>query len=166
MRQFCRLLRTRYPEATVIQGGMVKNHKGVNLPDTVLPIPALTPKDREDLAFALRIGVNWVALSFVQRAADMAELRRLVGGKAAAMGLSLFLVMLAMLAFYRRIVARGSVLCDTKRQCNLTVEQRRLGYVPQDCALFPNLTARQNVEFARRCRRECLSSAQAEELAG
>ena len=40
-----------------------------------MPVSALTPKDREDLAFALRIGVGWVALSFVQKAEDMAELK-------------------------------------------------------------------------------------------
>lgn len=63
----------------------LSNHKGVNLPGAVLPISALTTKDREDLAFALRLGVDWVALSFVQRAADMAELRQIVDGRAAVL---------------------------------------------------------------------------------
>jgi pyruvate kinase len=69
----------------VIQGKTLSDHKGIALPGAVIPLPALTPKDRDDLAFALRIGVDWVALSFVQRAADMAELRRLVRGQAAVL---------------------------------------------------------------------------------
>jgi pyruvate kinase len=69
----------------VIQPGTVSNRKGVNVPTAVLPISAMTDKDRKDLSFALKLGVDWVALSFVQRAADMAELRKLVGGKAACL---------------------------------------------------------------------------------
>jgi pyruvate kinase len=63
----------------------LSDRKGVAVPEAVIPVSALTPKDREDLAFALRIGVDWVALSFVQKAEDMAELKRLVGGKAACL---------------------------------------------------------------------------------
>jgi pyruvate kinase len=68
--------------AEVVQGGVVKNHKGVNLPDTLLPIPALTPKDRTDLDQALAAGADWLGLSFVQRPADVAELRKLTAGRA------------------------------------------------------------------------------------
>ena len=69
--------------ATVVEAGeKLSNHKGLNLPGNAIPIPALTDKDRRDLAFALNQGVDWVALSFVQRAADMAELRQLVQGRA------------------------------------------------------------------------------------
>ncbi len=52
-------------QATVLQGGVVKNHKGVNLPDTMLPIPALTPKDRADLDYALSdwMSIGWRCLS-------------------------------------------------------------------------------------------------------
>ncbi|CAN5202945.1 pyruvate kinase [soil metagenome] len=74
-----------FAETHAVGQAALSNHKGVNLPGAVLPISALTAKDREDLAFALRIGVDWVALSFVQRAADMAELRKLVGRKAAVL---------------------------------------------------------------------------------
>jgi pyruvate kinase len=74
-----------FADTVVIQGHELSNHKGVALPGAVIPLPALTPKDRDDLAFALRIGVDWVALSFVQRASDMAELRRLVLGRAAVL---------------------------------------------------------------------------------
>jgi len=66
-------------------GGEVSNRKGVNVPDVLLPLSPLTDKDRRDLDSALDIGVDWVALSFVQRADDIAELRKLVGDRAAVM---------------------------------------------------------------------------------
>ena len=69
----------------VIYGGDLSDRKGVNLPDTVLPIPALTDKDRVDLEAAAKAGVDWIALSFVQRAEDVAEAKRLVAGRAAVM---------------------------------------------------------------------------------
>jgi pyruvate kinase len=68
--------------ADVIQGGIVKDHKGVNLPDTLLPIPALTPKDRADLDYALSLSIDWLGLSFVQRPDDVAELRKMTAGRA------------------------------------------------------------------------------------
>lgn len=64
-------------------GGQLSNNKGLNVPDVVVPLAALTEKDRSDLAFALDQGVDWIALSFVQRPEDLAEARRLIGGKAA-----------------------------------------------------------------------------------
>ena len=64
-------------------GGEISDRKGVNVPDVVLPIPALTEKDRRDLEFVCGLGVDWVALSFVQRPEDVAEGRRLVGDRAA-----------------------------------------------------------------------------------
>src|SRR6202008_1431907 len=67
----------------VVVGGMLSNNKGLNVPDVVLPMAALTPKDRSDLAFAVDQGVDWIALSFVQRPEDLAEARKLIGGKAA-----------------------------------------------------------------------------------
>lgn len=72
-------------DATVLVGGEIKDRKGVNLPDTILPIPALTAKDRSDLDAALHLGVDWIALSFVQRSDDVAELKKLVRGKAAVL---------------------------------------------------------------------------------
>ena len=74
-----------WAEVTVESGTKLSDRKGVAVPDAVIPVSALTPKDREDLAFALRLGVDWVALSFVQKAEDMAELKRLVNGKAACL---------------------------------------------------------------------------------
>ncbi len=64
-------------------GGVISDRKGVNVPDAEIPIPALTEKDRRDLAFALAQGVDWIGLSFVQRPEDIAEARKLIGGKAA-----------------------------------------------------------------------------------
>jgi pyruvate kinase len=74
-----------FADTVVVVGGQLSDRKGVNLPGSTIPVPALTDKDRADLAFALEAGVDWVALSFVQRAADMAELRRLVDGRAAVL---------------------------------------------------------------------------------
>jgi pyruvate kinase len=68
--------------AEVEVAGMLKNRKGINLPDTVLPISAMTEKDRSDLDAALRLGMDWIALSFVQRPDDMADLRKIVGHRA------------------------------------------------------------------------------------
>src|SRR5262249_42289213 len=61
---------------TVVVGGPVGSHKGVNLPGVPLPIPSLTPKDLDDLAFALELEVDYVALSFVRSADDVRDLRR------------------------------------------------------------------------------------------
>ncbi|HNG49202.1 MAG TPA: pyruvate kinase, partial [Plasticicumulans sp.] len=71
-----------YADTRVIAGGLLSERKGVNVPDVVLPLSALTAKDRADLDFALELGVDWIALSFVQRAADLDELRALVRGRA------------------------------------------------------------------------------------
>jgi pyruvate kinase len=70
-------------ETVVEVAGTLSNNKGVNVPDVVVPMAALTPKDRRDLAFALEQHVDWIALSFVQRPDDVAEARTLIGGKAA-----------------------------------------------------------------------------------
>ena len=69
-------------DAEVIYGGVISNRKGVNLPDTVLELSPLTPKDRKDLAFGLELGVDWVALSFVQKPSDVIEAKALIGDKA------------------------------------------------------------------------------------
>ena len=68
--------------ATVEIGGVLSDHKGLNLPGAILPMSALTNKDRADLRFGLDLGVDWVALSFVQRPEDIAEARQLIAGRA------------------------------------------------------------------------------------
>lgn len=70
-------------ETMVEVPGTISNNKGLNVPDVVLPLAALTEKDRKDLHFALDQHVDWIALSFVQRPEDVAEAKRLIGGKAA-----------------------------------------------------------------------------------
>ena len=70
-------------DCIVVAGGTISNRKGVNVPDVVLPLAALSPKDREDLEFVCRLGVDWLALSFVQRPEDVTEARALVDGRAA-----------------------------------------------------------------------------------
>ncbi|MFD1035369.1 pyruvate kinase [Sphingomonas hankookensis] len=67
----------------VVVGGALSNSKGLNVPDVVLPMAALTPKDISDLHFAVEQGVDWIALSFVQRPEDLAEARKLIQGRAA-----------------------------------------------------------------------------------
>lgn len=69
----------------VVTGGRMSDRKGVSLPDTDLPMSAMTTKDRADLEAALETGIDWVALSFVQRADDVIEAKKLVRGRAAVM---------------------------------------------------------------------------------
>ncbi|MGB4074671.1 pyruvate kinase [Pseudomonas sp.] len=66
----------------VIAGGELSDRKGVNVPEAVLQLSPLTEKDRRDLSFGLELGVDWVALSFVQRPEDIIEARELIQGKA------------------------------------------------------------------------------------
>jgi pyruvate kinase len=72
-------------ETEVLVGGRLSDHKGVNVPNVLVPIPALTRKDRGDLEFALEQRADWIALSFVQRPEDVAEARSLIGERAALM---------------------------------------------------------------------------------
>ena len=70
-------------DTVVISGGELRSHKGVNLPGAIIPIAPITEKDQADLEFALEHGVDWIALSFVQRPSDVKEAKRLIGGRAA-----------------------------------------------------------------------------------
>ena len=74
---------TDFANCTVVVGGTISNRKGVNVPDVVLPLAALSDKDRKDLEFVCQLGVDWLALSFVQRAEDVHEARELAQGRAA-----------------------------------------------------------------------------------
>ena len=69
----------------VVSGTVISDKKGVSLPDTVLPVGALTEKDRADLDACLAENVDWIALSFVQRPEDVAEVRKIAAGRAAVM---------------------------------------------------------------------------------
>jgi pyruvate kinase len=72
-----------YANCEIIAGGRISNRKGVNVPDVVLPLAALSEKDRSDLEFVCELGVDWLALSFVQRPEDVEEARGLARGRAA-----------------------------------------------------------------------------------
>ncbi|MGB3245128.1 MAG: pyruvate kinase [Sulfitobacter sp.] len=74
-----------FANCTVVIGGTISNRKGVNVPDVELPLAALSDKDRADLEFVCNLGVDWIALSFVQRAADVEEARALIKGRAAVL---------------------------------------------------------------------------------
>ncbi|MDE2418904.1 MAG: pyruvate kinase [Burkholderiales bacterium] len=71
-----------FAETKVIAGGTVSDRKGVNVPGVVLPMSALTEKDRADLDYGLTLGIDWVALSFVQRPEDIVEVKAIVKGRA------------------------------------------------------------------------------------
>lgn len=68
-------------KAKVIVGGKISSNKGVNLPDTKTSVPALTEKDKEDLAFAIENGANWIALSFVRSPKDITQIKEIIGDK-------------------------------------------------------------------------------------
>lgn len=72
-----------YADCAVEVGGTISNRKGVNVPDVILPLAALSDKDRKDLEFVCNLGVDWLALSFVQRPADVEEARALAKDRAA-----------------------------------------------------------------------------------
>lgn len=71
-----------FAETRVMAGGTVSDRKGVNVPGVVLPLSALTEKDRADLDYGLNLGIDWVALSFVQRPEDIVEIKQIVQGRA------------------------------------------------------------------------------------
>lgn len=71
-----------FANCTVTVGGTISNRKGVNVPDVVLPLAALSDKDLKDLEFACDLGVDWLALSFVQRPEDVIQARELAKGRA------------------------------------------------------------------------------------
>lgn len=71
-----------FADTTVIVGGVLSERKGVNVPDVILPMSAMTEKDHRDLQFGLTLGVDWVALSFVQRVEDILAAREIIQGRA------------------------------------------------------------------------------------
>jgi pyruvate kinase len=74
-----------FADTRCLVGGALSDRKGVNVPNAILPLSAITEKDRADLSFALEQGADWIAFSFVQRPDDVAEGRKLVGGRAGVM---------------------------------------------------------------------------------
>ena len=74
-----------FADCLVLNGGEISDRKGVNVPDVILPLAALSEKDRADLDFICDLGIDWLALSFVQRAEDIIEARKLIAGRASVM---------------------------------------------------------------------------------
>ncbi len=74
-----------FADCRVVVGGEISDRKGVSFPDTILPLAALSEKDRTDLEFACEMGADWIALSFVQRPEDVLEAKSLVGERAAVL---------------------------------------------------------------------------------
>ena len=74
-----------FAETQVVIGGELSDHKGLNVPSALLDLSPLTRKDMDDLRYGLELGVDWIALSFVQRSADVAEAQKLVAGRAGIM---------------------------------------------------------------------------------
>ena len=75
-------MRPRFSDCSIVNGGEISDREGVNVPDVILPLAALSEKDRADLDFICRLGIDWLALSFVQRADDIMT-SKLVAGRAA-----------------------------------------------------------------------------------
>jgi len=73
--------------ARVVRGGMLKEHKGINLPGVAVDLPAMTEKDLKDVEFGIRLGVDYIALSFVQRASDITQAREVLAQRGAAIPL-------------------------------------------------------------------------------
>ena len=71
-----------FADCLVLNGGEISDRKGVNVPDVILPLAALSEKDRADLDFICDLGIDWLALSFVQRAEDIVDARNLIAGRA------------------------------------------------------------------------------------
>ena len=71
--------------AQVAVGGQLASRKGISLPDTLLAVGPLTAKDEADLAYGLELGVDWIALTFVQRGEDVADVQKRIGGRSAIM---------------------------------------------------------------------------------
>jgi len=74
-----------FAETEVVFGGELSNHKGVNVPGAILDMSALTEKDHADLEYGLELGVDWIALSFVQRPPDVEEIKNIIQGRAGVM---------------------------------------------------------------------------------
>ncbi|MFT6556512.1 pyruvate kinase [Sneathiella sp.] len=74
-----------HAQCEVLIGGKLSDRKGVNIPNAIVNMSPLTDKDRRDLDYALELGVDWIALSFVQRPEDIAEIKKIVAGRAAVM---------------------------------------------------------------------------------
>ncbi len=112
--------------AEVIYGGILKNRKGMNLPGVSLPVEAMTPKDREDLEFGLKNGVDYVALSFVRHVKDIRVLRELIEGAGSPAKIVAKIEMLEALDNLEEIVRLSDVVMVARGDLAVEVGQSRL----------------------------------------
>jgi pyruvate kinase len=118
-----------FADTRVAVGGKLSANKGVNVPDVVLPLSALTNKDRRDLEVALELGADWIALSFVQRPEDVLEARAIIGDRAAIMSKLEKPAAIARLeeivaASDAVMVARGDLGVEMPAECVPAVQKR------------------------------------------
>jgi pyruvate kinase len=110
-------------ETTVITGGPLSDRKGVNVPGVLLPMSALTQKDRQDMEFGLSLGADWCALSFVQSPEDVKEARHLIGDRAAIM---VKLEKPAALEFLEEIVQLSDAVMVARGDLGVEMEAERV----------------------------------------
>ena len=113
-------------KAEVIYGGILKNRKGMNLPGVMLPVDAMTPKDREDLEFGLQNGVDYVALSFVRYGKDIRMLRELIERRGSQAKIVAKIEMLEALDNLEEIVRLSDVVMVARGDLAVEVGQSRL----------------------------------------
>lgn len=113
-------------KAEVIYGGILKNRKGMNLPGVLLPVEAMTPKDREDLEFGLSNGVDYVALSFVRHGKDIRMLRELIERHGSQAKIVAKIEMLEALDNLEEIVRLSDVVMVARGDLAVEVGQSRL----------------------------------------
>lgn len=113
-------------QAEVIYGGLLKNRKGMNLPGVTLPVEAMTPKDKEDLAFGLKNGVDYVALSFVRHGKDIRILREMIEKEKSEAKIVAKIEMLEALENLEEIVRLSDVVMVARGDLAVEVGQSRL----------------------------------------
>ncbi len=149
-----RVLRVAPPETycEVVRGGKLGEHKGINLPGVQINEPSLTPKDREDLAFGLELGVDFVALSFVRSADDIRDLRKLLKEAGSRAGIVAKIERPEALEHFEEICALTDVVMVARGDLGVEVDfadvpfiQKRLIEVCNDMGV-PVITATQMLE--------------------
>lgn len=121
--------------ARVITGGKISNNKGVNLPDTKTSVPALTPKDKKDLTFAIENGANWIALSFVRSPKDVVELKKIIGKKNSYMKVMAKIEKPEALAQLDDIIKAADGVMIARGDLAVEVPQERMPLIQKDIVL-------------------------------
>ncbi|MDR1335141.1 MAG: pyruvate kinase [Holosporaceae bacterium] len=119
-----------FAKVNVLVGGFLSNRKGVNVPQVMLKIPALTEKDLKDLDFVLNLGVDWVALSFVQSVEDVENAKNIIGGRAGVVSklekpLAISALEPVVDASDAIMIARGDLAVETSHE-DVPILQRRI----------------------------------------